>query len=90
MQLLLHRQNMSPVRPACKGSDFVQGVVLLLQVEEALRLHTADNISVITICFGDDPPPRRTFGGRPHGMPGRSLSMQGLGTLSTALSSALE
>lgn len=61
-----------------------------LQVEEALRLHTADNISVITICFGDEPPPRRTFGGRPHGMPGRSLSQQGLGTLSTALSSALE
>ena len=61
-----------------------------LQVEEALRLHTADNISVITICFGDEPPPRRIFGGRPHGMPGRSLSQQGLGTLSTALSSALE
>lgn len=34
-------------------------VGILLQVDHALQLHTTDNVSVITICFRDTPPPRR-------------------------------
>ncbi len=34
-------------------------VGILLQVDHALQLHTTDNVSVITVCFRDTPPPRR-------------------------------
>ena len=30
-----------------------------MQVEHALQLHTTDNMSVITVCFRDAPPPPR-------------------------------
>lgn len=30
-----------------------------LQVERALELHTTDNVSVITVCFREGPPPPR-------------------------------
>lgn len=32
---------------------------ILLQVDHALQLHTTDNVSVITVCFRDTPPPSR-------------------------------
>lgn len=32
---------------------------MLVQVDHALQLHTTDNVSVITVCFRDTPPPRR-------------------------------
>lgn len=31
-------------------------------VAEALRLHTTDNVTVIAVCFGDDPPRKRVYG----------------------------
>jgi hypothetical protein len=37
----------------------VTGLVTLVQVEHALQLHTTDNVSVITVCFRDGPPPPR-------------------------------
>ena len=35
------------------------GLGIHVQVEHALQLHTTDNVSVITVCFRDAPPPPR-------------------------------
>jgi protein phosphatase 2C family protein 2/3 len=58
-------------------------------VSEALRKYTADNVSVIAVCFSAEPPPKREFGIRQASTFRRSLSQGGLSTLSTALSTAL-
>lgn len=51
-------------------------------VAEALRMHSSDNITVIVICFGDEPPKRRVYG---NGRFSRNVSQQGLSTLSALL-----
>lgn len=45
-------------------------------------MHSSDNITVIVICFGDEPPKRRVYG---NGRFSRNVSQQGLSTLSALL-----
>jgi hypothetical protein len=51
-------------------------------VAEALRMHSSDNITVIVVCFGDEPPKRRVYG---NGRFSRNVSQQGLCTLAALL-----
>jgi protein phosphatase 2C family protein 2/3 len=54
-------------------------------VDEALRRHSSDNVTVVTVCFQRDPPPRLTTAA-PTGVR-RSISVDSLralqGTLDT-------
>lgn len=50
-----------------------------VQVEHAKQHHAADNLSVITMCFSDEPPRKRTS------LFPRSLSDKALETLQVAL-----
>lgn len=53
-----------------------------LQVAAALQMHSADNVTVVTVCFSPRrPPPRREFSQSRL----RSLSTEGLNTLSGLL-----
>lgn len=45
-------------------------------VAEALRRQTSDNLTVVTVCFGEDPPPKLTTAWRPGVR--RSISSNGL------------
>lgn len=51
-------------------------------VAEAVRMHSSDNITVIVVCFGEDPPKRRVYG---TGRFTRNVSGQGLGKLAALL-----
>lgn len=51
-------------------------------VAEAQRMHSADNITVICCCFGDDPPKRRVYG---NGRFSRSVSRTAVDSLAAAL-----
>ena len=63
-------------------SYLAQACCAALQIDEALRMHTSDNVSVVTVCFsGKPPPPRRTRGGGVS----RTVSKDGLNMLSEAL-----
>lgn len=63
--------------------------VLFLQVAEALRMNTSDNVSVITICLTEAAPPKRSYSGRPSNVQ-RTLSQDGLSRLGSALMTADE
>lgn len=57
-------------------------------VSEALRRNTTDNVSVITVCFSEFPPPKRDFsraGSKSRLF--RSVSAEGLATLKQSLQS---
>jgi protein phosphatase 2C family protein 2/3 len=56
------------------------------QVDTCLAKHATDNVTAIVVCFSADPPPPRSIA-RGRG-PSRSLSRDGLSTLSSALASA--
>ena len=51
------------------------------QIEEALRLHATDNVSVVTVCFSAGAPPSR----RLRSTFSRVVSRNGLSMLSEAL-----
>jgi hypothetical protein len=51
-------------------------------VDEALRMHSSDNVTVICCCFGEERPKRRVYG---SGRFSRSVSQQGLGVVAAAL-----
>lgn len=53
-------------------------------VDEALRMHTSDNVTVICCCFGEDPPKRRVYG--QAGRFSRSVSRDALTAVAAALS----
>ena len=55
----------------------------VLQVNESLKLHTSDNVSVITVCLTEHAPPARTFSGRLSVQ--RSISQDGLSRIGSAL-----
>ena len=57
-----------------------------LQVDEAMKMNTTDNVSVITICLTAAAPPKRTFSG--HVSVQRTLSHEGLNRLGSAIMSA--
>lgn len=61
-------------------------VVLGLQIDEAMKLNTTDNVSVITICLTAAAPPRRTFSG--HLSVQRTMSQESLNRLGSALMTA--
>ena len=61
---------------------------LALQIDEAMKMNTTDNVSVITICLTAAAPPRRTFSG--HLSVQRTLSQDGLNRLGSALMTADE
>lgn len=54
-----------------------------VQVNESLKLHTSDNVSVITVCLTEHAPPARTFSGRLSVQ--RSISQDGLSRIGSAL-----
>ena len=68
----------------CAASDTV-----CAQVDEALRMNTSDNVSVITVCLTDHAPPKRTYSGRQMNVT-RTLSIDGLNRLGSALMTAEE
>lgn len=51
-------------------------------VPEALRMHSSDNVTVIAVCFNQDPPKRRVYG---NGRFNRSMSREALTTLAQVL-----
>lgn len=51
-------------------------------VAEAVRMHSSDNVTVIVVCFGEEPPKKRVFG---NGRFSRSVSAQGLSRLASSL-----
>lgn len=53
----------------------------------SLEMHSGDNVTALVVCFSPEAPPARNFGSGRLGL--RSLSRDGLSTLSSALSSAL-
>ena len=53
----------------------------------SLEMHSGDNVTALVVCVSADAPPARSFGSGRLGL--RSLSRDGLSTLSSALSSAL-
>lgn len=55
-----------------------------MQVQDALEKNATDNLTVIVVCFSNDPPPPKT-GERTFP---RVLSVKGISTLSNALSDA--
>ena len=55
---------------------------MTLQVNEAMKKNTSDNVSVITICLTTDAPPQRVF--RQAGVT-RTLSTNGLTRLGSAI-----
>ncbi len=61
----------------------------VLQVDEALRMNTSDNVSVITVCLTEAAPPKRTYSGRVSSVQ-RTLSTDGLNRLGSALMTADE
>lgn len=53
---------------------------------EALRRDTCDNVTVIVVCFSDDPPPDKRVEGRTAPMRfGRTISSEGLSSLQKAI-----
>ena len=53
---------------------------------EALRRDTCDNVTVIVVCFGEDPPPDKKVEGRTAPMSfGRTISSEGLTELQKAM-----
>ena len=62
---------------------------MLAQVDEALRMNTSDNVSVITVCFTEAAPPKRTYSVRQSNVP-RTMSQEGLSRLGSALMTADE
>ena len=53
---------------------------------EALRRDTCDNVTVIVVCFGEDPPPDKKVEGRTAPMRfGRTISSEGLTELQKAM-----
>lgn len=54
-----------------------------LQVDEAMKMNTSDNVSVITICLTNDAPPKRVFSRQ--GSVTRTLSTNGITRLSSAI-----
>lgn len=68
----------------------VKGRLPCAQVDTCLAKHASDNVTAIVVCFSDDPPPPRSYArsaGSGRG-PIRSLSRDGLNTLSSALAKA--
>ena len=59
------------------------------QVDEARRMNTSDNVSVITVCLTEAPPPKRTYSGRQSSVQ-RTMSQEGLSRLGSALMTADE
>ncbi|KAK3248020.1 hypothetical protein CYMTET_35854 [Cymbomonas tetramitiformis] len=55
-------------------------------VKEALRRNSTDNISVVTVCFSKDPPPKREFKDERPASFRRTLSQESLSSLHRALS----
>lgn len=53
-------------------------------VAEAVRVHSSDNITVIVVCFGGDPPKPRVYG---NGRFSRNVSTSGLSRLASLLGS---
>lgn len=51
-------------------------------VDEALRMHSSDNVTVICCCFGEERPKRRIYG---NGRFSRSVSREVLPSLTAAL-----
>ncbi|KAL0043145.1 hypothetical protein WJX79_010487 [Trebouxia sp. C0005] len=58
-------------------------------VDEALRMNTSDNVSVITVCLTEAAPPKRTYSGRQSNVQ-RTMSQEGLSRLGSALMTADE
>lgn len=75
-------------RVQCQYSDGgrIVSCVFALQVDEAMKMNTTDNVSVITICLTAAAPPKRTFSG--HVSVQRTLSHEGLNRLGSAIMSA--
>ena len=59
-----------------------------VQVDTCLAKHATDNVTAIVVCFSADPPPLRSYARNSLRGPSRSLSRDGLSTLSSALASA--
>ena len=59
----------------------------MMQVDEALKMNTSDNVSVITICLTIDAPPKRVFN---QSSVTRTLSTNGLFRLGSAILEADE
>ncbi|CAL8461814.1 g1345 [Coccomyxa elongata] len=59
-----------------------------LLVDTCLAKHATDNVTAIVVCFSADPPPLRSYARNSLRGPSRSLSRDGLSTLSSALASA--
>ena len=55
---------------------------MTLQVDEAMKMNTSDNVSLITICLTSDAPPKRVF--RQAGVT-RTLSTNGITRLGSAI-----
>ena len=53
-----------------------------MQVDEALKMNTSDNVSVITICLTTEAPPKRVFH---QSSVTRTLSTNGLTRLGSAI-----
>eukprot|EP00878_Enallax_costatus_P005039 GHUV01005299.1.p2 GENE.GHUV01005299.1~~GHUV01005299.1.p2 ORF type:complete len:122 (+),score=34.16 GHUV01005299.1:1383-1748(+) len=51
-------------------------------VAEAVGKHSSDNVTVIVVCFGEDPPKKRVYG---NGRFSRNVSGQGLSRLASLL-----
>jgi hypothetical protein len=69
------------------GADMATAAALLpccpaAAVPEALRMHSSDNVTVIAVCFNQDPPKRRVYG---NGRFNRSMSREALTTLAQVL-----
>ncbi len=62
---------------------------MLAQVDEALRMNTSDNVSVITVCLTEAAPPKRSYSGRQSNVQ-RTMSQEGLSRLGSALMTADE
>jgi hypothetical protein len=57
-------------------------------VDTCLAKHATDNVTAIVVCFSEEPPPLRSVGRGAARGPSRSLSRDGLSTLSSAIASA--
>ena len=54
-------------------------------VQEALRMHTSDNVTCIAVCFGEEPPKRRMY--RSSAAGGAAVSRNGINLLAELLNS---
>lgn len=88
--LLLGCDGLWDVFPSQRAVEFARGrlrehndVSRLAQelVQEALRMHTSDNVTVIAVCFGGEPPPARTYTAPFQ----RNISRDGLNRLASFL-----